>query len=93
MLEREAYERRLQSLHKNDKHWTRYFKLAPRERGFVDHKYPEFLQKGSYVDGNVKTAPFVRGETETDIPFKLFHRSLRKTDKNLSFGEDIPMKH
>jgi len=96
-LERELYERemremRLRSIEKNDKLWVRYFKQAPRERGFVDHKYPDFLEKGDYLDGYVRGATFIRAEPENAIPFKLAHRSLRKTDKNLTFGDDIPTK-
>ena len=72
--------------------WIKYFKLAPRERGFVTHKYPEFLAKGSYVDGYVKAATFIREDMEAEVPFKLFHRSLRKTDKNLVFGDMLPSK-
>jgi hypothetical protein len=29
----------------------------------------------------------LRGEVEFEVPFKLFHRTLRKTDKNLFLGE------
>jgi len=92
IYERQLYEQRLKETPKIEAPWIRFFKLAPRERGFVDYKYPEFLEKGSYVDGNVKAATFIREETQAEVPFKLFHRSLRRTDKNLSFGDNVPSK-
>lgn len=49
----------------------------------IDHKLPWFLHKGTYTDGTSNLVGFLRSEVECDIPFKLFHRSLRKTDKNL----------
>jgi len=90
--EREMHEMRLRGTKRNMSPWVNYFKLAPKERGFVDHKYPEFLEKGDYQDGFIRGATFIRPEVETDVPFKLVHRALRKTDKNLTFGDDVPTK-
>jgi len=90
--EREMYEMRQKASKRSVDAWVNYFKLAPRERGFVDHKYPDFLEKGDYQDGFIRGATFIRPEVETDVPFKLVHRALRKTDKNLTFGDDVPTK-
>lgn len=74
---------------KNPQAWVSYYKLAPREKGMVDHKLPSFVEKGDYVDGVFRDVGFVRGETEYDVPFQLFHRQLRKTDKNMFLGEQL----
>jgi hypothetical protein len=82
---------RMRGADRNKEAWIRYFKLAPRERGFVDNKYPNFLEKGDYMDGYVRAATFIRNEQEVAVPFKLVHRSLRKTDKNLFMGDEATM--
>ena len=74
---------------KNSNAWVSYYKLAPRERGMVDHKLPTFIQKGDYIDGVFRDVGFVRGETEFEQTFQLFHRQLRKTDKNMYLGQQI----
>lgn len=84
---------RLRGIKKNPHPWTRYFKLAPREKDFVTHKYPEFLEKGDYTDGFIRVASFLKPEAGADVPFKLFHRALRKTDKNSFFGENHVSKY
>lgn len=72
--------------------WRRYFKHASRERGFLDFQYPTVLKKGNYIEPFMLVNDFLRGEVDYEVPFKLFHRSLRKTDKNLCLGEQIPSK-
>ncbi len=89
LREREMQEMMLRGVKKNAKPWLNYFKQAPREKGFVDHKYPDFVEKGEYIDGCTQGAAFLREEPDVRVPFKLAFRSLRKTDKNLSFGEDV----
>jgi len=96
VLELELYEREMalmkaRGIEKNKDPWIRFFKLAPRNRGFVDNKYPDFLEKGDYQDGYVRAATFIRNEVEVPVPFKLVHRSLRKTDKNLFMGDEVKM--
>jgi len=85
--EYEAYLKR-----RNPHPWISTFKPASKEQGFVDHKYPEFLEKGEYVDGIRQLTSFIREEPEYDVPFKLFHRPLKKTDKTLTLSNLRPSK-
>lgn len=71
------------------KPWIRYFKLAPRERGFVDHKYPQYMEKGEYTEPMLAINDLLRGAVEYDTPFILNYRTLRTSDKNMFLGEQI----
>ena len=70
--------------------WSKYFRRADlhRKEGFIDHKHPEFIAKGHYVEPTQIMNNLLRGEAVYDKTFKLFHRSLRNTDKNLYFGQN-----
>ena len=92
LYEQELYRKQARKVGQNPKQWVKDFYLAPREKGFVDHKYPEFLEKGPYTDGYLRVTAFIKEQAEVDVPFKLCHRSLRATDKNLAFGENVPSK-
>ena len=76
----------------NKKHWVQHFKQAPKGLGLVDHKFPQFYEKGSYEDPINQVINLIRGEVEFEIPFQLCHRNLRKTDKTLFFGDSPPSK-
>jgi hypothetical protein len=67
--------------------WVRYLKLPGKEKG-VDGKPATFIDKGEYMDGSRKEFPFIREEPDLEVPFRLAHRGLKKTDKNL-FIEDM----
>ena len=76
----------------NRKQWIKHFKQAPKGLGLVDHKIPQFYEKGSYEDPINQMNNLIRGEVEFKIPFQLCHRNLRKTDKTLFFGDSPPSK-
>lgn len=93
MKEREQEEQmsRFLGMFVANKEWKKYFRRADlhRKEGFIDHKHPEFiLMKGGYNEPTQIMNNLLRGETEYDQNFKLFHRSLRSTDKNLFFGQN-----
>lgn len=70
--------------------WLKYFRRADlhRKEGFIDHKPPEFIIKDHhYVEPTQILNNLLRGEAVYGENFKLFHRSLRSTDKNLNFGD------
>ena len=70
--------------------WTRNFRRADlhRKEGFIDHKHPEFIVKGIYIEPTQIMNNLLRGEADYEKNFRLFHRSLRSTDKRLFFGQN-----
>lgn len=73
-----------------NKNWRKYFRRSDlhRKEGFIDHKPPEFIGKEHYVEPTQIMNNLLRGEAVYGENFKLFHRSLRSTDKNLFFGDN-----
>lgn len=76
------------------KEWIKNFRRADlhRKEGFIDHKHPKFIEKGRYVEPTQIMNNLLRGEANYEENFKLFHRSLRSTDKNLYFGQNMDGK-
>jgi hypothetical protein len=73
--------------------WIRCFKLPSKERNLATGKLPEYITKdGEYVDGIISSNPPGRAEVEFEHPFKLFHRPLKKTDKNMIIGDMFKSK-
>jgi len=76
--------------------WLKYFRRADlhRKEGFIDHKHPEFIMmKGHFNEPTQIMNNLLRGEAVYDKNFRLFHRNLRTTDKNLYFGQNKGSKY
>ena len=65
-----------------DKHWIGTFKPVPKIQNFADGKYPGFLEKGTYKEPFLMASTLLRGELQYEMPFRLFFKRLRATDKN-----------
>lgn len=80
---------------KSQNPWMRFFRRADlhRKEGFIDHKKPVFIENGKYQEPTEILNTLLRGETQYKTNFKRFHRSLRKDDKNLFFGENKTAKY
>ena len=72
--------------------WTRVMNVRVSKEKYLNGGAVQFLDKGEYLDGLMSSFPFIREEPDLDVPFKLAHRGLRKTDKNLFFG-DVKASH
>lgn len=79
--------------HNQDSEWKNYFKLADIDHNFVDRRRPPFLEKEKYTPNQDILFNLLR-ENYSDpvVPFKLFHRTIRTYDKNLSLGDKIKSK-
>lgn len=53
----------------------------------VNGKRHDLFPKGYFDDPSSIIYNLLRGESKSTVPFKLFHRSLRANDKNLTLGQ------
>ena len=72
----------------NKKQWYRFFKPAEMTRNFVDHKYPDFLDKGQYTEPLNMINNMFTEEMNIKTQFQLYHRPLKCDDKGKFFGEN-----
>ncbi|CAD8150661.1 unnamed protein product [Paramecium pentaurelia] len=74
---------------KQSKQWTKYFPTADLTHNFVDHKRPNFLDKGNYQEPGLIMLQFLREGASAKDNFQLFHRLLRTKDKHLFLGQQV----
>ncbi|CAD8141366.1 unnamed protein product [Paramecium octaurelia] len=72
--------------HKQTKQWIKYFPTADLNHNFVDHKRPNFIDKGNYQEPGLILFQFLREGASAKDDFQLFHRQLRTNDKHLYLG-------
>ncbi|CAD8140346.1 unnamed protein product [Paramecium pentaurelia] len=74
---------------KQSKQWTKYFPTTDLNHNFVDHKRPNFLDKGNYQEPGLIMLQFLREGASAKDNFQLFHRLLRTNDKHLFLGQQV----
>ncbi|CAD8055862.1 unnamed protein product [Paramecium sonneborni] len=74
---------------KQSKQWTKYFPSTDLNHNFVDHKRPNFLEKGNYQEPGLILLQFLREGASAKDNFQLFHRQLRAKDKHQFLGLQV----
>ena len=71
--------------------WVGYHKKANliRKEGFIDHKPPQFLQKGQYTEPLDIHISLYRDDTQYNELFRLYHKALKSFEKSKYLGEPI----
>lgn len=69
--------------------WRKYYKKANliRKEGFIDHKPPNFLKKGEYLEPIELFINMYRDDSHYNEIFKLYHKPLSVGEKFKVLGE------
>lgn len=71
--------------------WINYHTRANliRKEGFIDHKPPDFLRKGNYIEPFEIHVNLYRDDDHFDELFKLYHKPLKAIEKFQYLGQPI----